>query len=239
MTPKNNVPRVRAIVSDLRWAAMLALVFAAALAASIPAHAQNREGRGFGGGAQMHLDNRFSHNQYYHDRGYSVPGVPRGAYEIHHGGGSYLYHGGEWYGRRGGVSVVIGAPIGAFVPVLPPYYSTVWWGGVPYYYADDAYYTWDAGESQYQVVDPPTGIESGGTTAAPQTDTVFIYPKNGQSEEQQATDRYECHRFAVRQSGYDPTVSGGGVQADEATNKRSDYMRAQAACLDARGYSVK
>lgn len=39
--------------------------------------------------------------------------------------------------------------------------------------------------------------------------------------------------------GYDPTVAGGGVSADVARNKRADYMRAQAACLDARGYSVK
>ena len=78
-------------------------------------------------------------------------GVPRGAYEIRHGGGSYFYHGGEWYRRRGGVSVVIGAPIGAFVPVLPPYYSTVWWGGVPYYYADDTYYTWDPDENEYDI----------------------------------------------------------------------------------------
>jgi hypothetical protein len=235
-----NTLSTRAIVRDAR-PIVIALMATAALAISFQAHAQNHDG-GHGFSAprnNMHFDNRFSHNQYYHDRGYSVRGVPRGAYEIHHGGDSYFYHGGEWYRRRGGVSIVIGAPIGAFVPVLPPYYSTVWWGGVPYYYADDTYYTWDADQNEYEVTDPPSGIDSGGTTTAPPTDTVFIYPKNGQSTEQQATDKYECHRFAVAQTGFDPTDSGGGVQASEAAGKRSDYMRAQAACLDARGYSVK
>jgi len=32
----------------------------------------------------------------------------------------------------------------------------------------------------------------------------FIYPSQGQSEEQQATDRAECHAWAVQQSGFDP-----------------------------------
>ena len=60
----------------------------------------------------MHLDNRFEHNQYYHDRGEVVPAVPRGAYTVRYRGGDYLYHGGEWYHRNGRVAVVIAAPIG-------------------------------------------------------------------------------------------------------------------------------
>lgn len=134
---------------------------------------------------------------------------------------------------------MIAAPIGAFVPVLPAFYSTVWWGGVPYYYADDTYYDWNAGAREYEVVQPPEGIENGGTTQTPPADSIFVYPKNGQSAEQQAQDRFECHRSAVTATGYDPTVGGGGVPGDVARAKRSDYMRAQAACLDARGYSVK
>jgi uncharacterized protein DUF6515 len=117
------------LISNKVW--VLAPLVAAALLGSAPSFAAGHsEGGGHGPGNGMHFDNRFSHNQYYHDRGYSVPGIPRGAYEIHHGGESYWYHGGEWYRHGGGVSIVIGAPIGAFVPVLPPFYSTVWWGGV-------------------------------------------------------------------------------------------------------------
>ena len=132
-----------------------------------------------------------------------------------------------------------GGDRGAYVPVLPPLYSTVWWSGVPYYYANDTYYAWVPQVSEYQVVMPPSGIESSGTTQAPVTDSIFIYPRNGQSAEQQSTDRYECHRSAVDATGYDPTQIGGGVAVAVASSKRADYLRAQAACLDARGYSVK
>ena len=225
-------------VAALKYVAP-ALIVAAALAVSSAAHAEYQDGRVYGGLAHMHFDSRFAHNQYYHAPGYAVRGIPRGAYTIRYGGNDFFYHGGEWYRRNGGFAVVIGAPIGAFVPVLPPFYSTVWWGGVPYYYADDTYYTWIPGENQYQVVSPPTGIENGGTTEAPQSNSIFVYPRNGQSTEQQAQDRYECHRSAVLATGYDPTASGGGVPVDAAAQRRADYMRAQAACLDARGYSVK
>ena len=33
---------------------------------------------------------------------------------------------------------------------------------------------------------------------------LFIYPRQGQSQEQQDRDRFECHSWAVRQSGFDP-----------------------------------
>ena len=218
---------------------VLGVLMVAALAASSQTNAQNAAGRVDRGVPHMHFDSRFSHDQYYHDRGYVVRGIPRGAYSIHHGGDVFFYHGGEWYRRNGRFAVVIGPPIGVFVPTLPPFYSTVWWGGVPYYYANDAYYSWNPGANQYEVVSPPAGIETGGTTAAPSADSIFVYPKSGQSTEQQAKDRYECHRSAVLATGYDPTVSGGGVSPDVAPSKRADYMRADAACLEARGYSVK
>ena len=34
---------------------------------------------------------------------------------------------------------------------------------------------------------------------------LYIYPNKGQSQEQQSRDRYECHLWAVQQTGYDPT----------------------------------
>jgi len=37
-------------------------------------------------------------------------------------------------------------------------------------------------------------------------DSLYIYPKNGQSDEQQKKDRYECHMWAVQQTGFDPTA---------------------------------
>ena len=44
-------------------------------------------------------------------------------------------------------------------------------------------------------------------TVAPLPDTrVYVYPTAGQSDEQLDRDRYECHQWAVRQSGFDPSV---------------------------------
>jgi len=43
--------------------------------------------------------------------------------------------------------------------------------------------------------------------AVPIPDTrVFVTPEAGQSEAQVDRDRYECHMWAVRQSGFDPSV---------------------------------
>jgi hypothetical protein len=125
------------------------------------------------------------------------------------------------------------------VGVLPPFYTTVWLGGVPYYYANEVYYRWDPAANGYAVVDPPPGADQ--PAAAPQvpSEDFFIYPKNGQTAEQQSADRYECHSWSKGQTGFDPTQSGGGVPASENAAKREEYRRAMTACLEARGYSVK
>src|ERR671914_599777 len=39
----------------------------------------------------------------------------------------------------------------------------------------------------------------------------FIYPSQGQSPEQQQRDRYECHNWAVQQTGFDPSMSQGAM----------------------------
>ena len=45
-------------------------------------------------------------------------------------------------------------------------------------------------------------------TVAPLPDTrVYVYPTAGQSDAQLDRDRYECHLWAVRQSGFDPSVA--------------------------------
>ena len=193
------------------------------------------------GGAHQHFDGRYSHNQYYYDRGHSVSRLPAGAQGEFHGrdGGRYFLHGGHWYHWDHGRWTVWGAPFGLFVPFLPFYFTTVWWDGLPYYYANDTYYLWSDDQRQYQVVAPPDGIESGGTPQAPTSSRLFVYPKNGQSAEQLDKDKYECHRWAASQSGFDPTVAGGGVSSDAIPEKRNGYFRSQAACLEDRGYTVK
>lgn len=218
------------------------LALLAALAASNGAFADEHGNKEFDRhrlAAHQHFDNRFAHDHVYFDRGYAVRQAPRGGYTVVHERDHFWYARGEWYRQSGPRWVVVGAPMGAFVPVLPPFYTTVWFSGLPYYYANDTYYTWVDAQHEYQVVPPPAETDSVGTTQPPPSDNVFVYPKNGQSSERQAQDRYECHHSAVEQTGYDPTQAGGGVLPEVAAARRSDYFRAQAACLDARGYSVR
>jgi hypothetical protein len=51
-------------------------------------------------------------------------------------------------------------------------------------------------------------------------------------------DRYECYRFAVAQSGFDPLAINGGATPAEVAGHDSEYSRAQAACLQGRGYGI-
>jgi hypothetical protein len=191
----------------------------------------------------QHYDARFSHNHAYLDRGYVVGALPRDRLVINHGHDRFFYSGGVWYAPRGAGFVVVGPPIGVFIPVLPPYYSTVWFGGVPYYYANDTYYTWNGPDNGYEVVDPPSGAVNAAPDAdappPPTTTQLFIYPRNGQSADQQSKDKYECHAWATNQSGFDPTVAGGNVSPDQFGAKSTDYYRAMGACLQGRGYSVE
>ena len=51
------------------------------------------------------------------------------------------------------------------------------------------------------------------TQAAPppapaQQAQVYVYPASGQDDRQLDRDRYECHRWAARQSGFDPSLPG-------------------------------
>ncbi len=74
--------------------------------------------------------------------------------------------------------------------------------------------------------DPPKGIRA------------TLSPRNNQSADQLAHDRYDCYRFAVAQTGFDP-VRSGSVASPTATQQRYEYDRAQSACFEARGYTVR
>ncbi len=72
-----------------------------------------------------------------------------------------------------------------------------------------------------------------------QDEKLFVYPRKGQSEEQQAKDRYQCHLWVVGQIGWDPTQPTGAVSEAQMNQKRADYKRAMGACLEAHDYTVK
>ncbi|MBV8467748.1 MAG: hypothetical protein JO218_17550 [Burkholderiales bacterium] len=157
-----------------------------------------------------------------------------------HGGGWHGWHGGGWHGGWHGY-----------------WYGGHWWGpwgwwdpivvaGVTYALIDGVWYR-DYGYG-YVEVEPPAGYEtyvapqvSGPAPAPPvASDSYFAYPRNGQSESQQAQDKYDCHKWAAGQSGFDPTLVQGGVAAgSDVAAKRSDYHRALTACLEGKGYTVR
>jgi hypothetical protein len=210
-----------------------------------PAPAQNyrrEQGRAVRGApAPQHnhfVDSRYKHNRSYPVHGQSFRSLPRDHRVIMHDRSRYYYSHGVWYRPYRGQYVVIAPPFGLFVPFLPLFYTTIWIHGTPYYYANDTYYTQT--ERGYMVVEPPEDDVS--QTPPPTDDStgskLFIYPRKGQSEEQQANDRYECHKWAVDQTNYDPT-NISEIPADQIMQKRSDYQRAMTACLDSRGYTAK
>jgi hypothetical protein len=167
-------------------------------------------------------------------------GYPGGYRSGYYGGYRGGYYGGYRGGYYGGYRGYYGYRgwYGGYYPwgwggVAPYYYSTYWYGGIPYYYAANTYFLWNPAVGQYRTVAPPAGAPNNPEEQAPSE--LIVYPKNGQSQNQQITDRYQCYRWAVSQLGYDPTSAGGGTVRRDLT----DYNRAQKACLDARGYSVK
>jgi hypothetical protein len=228
------------------------------------------------GSAHWQLDGRFHHDRYYPARGYVVAILPPGYIDVAFGGTRYSFHAGVWFRPHGSRWIVTAPPLGIIIPVLPIGYTTLWVRGLPYYYADDVYYT--RVPSGYQVVDAPPPEEvtlqdasanvvsttqpppvaappapgapvsnapvptyargaAVVTSSAPPTsaapDGLFVYPRNKQSETQTAFDRIECVKWAIGQTGFDPSQVSGDAAA------RSNFQRAASACLDARGYSVK
>jgi hypothetical protein len=184
-------------------------------------------------------DTRHKHNHYYPPAGYVEPKAPIVSRIVQYRNVNYHYHNGVWYRPHGTRFIVVLPPVGVIVPVLPPFYTTVWVGTVPYYYAGGVYYTWQPEHRSYVVAEAPPEAQVREALNGGVSDSIFIYPKQGQNEPQQAKDRYECHRWAVDQTGFDPTQSGGGVPEAQHAGKRTDYNRAMKACLEARGYSVQ
>lgn len=179
-------------------------------------------------------------NHGYAARGQVFRGLPREAVSIRYRGSPFYYRGGEWYRPSGSRFLVVAPPLGAIVPFLPGFYSTSWFGGVPYYFANDAYYLWRPEANGYVVTQPPADVQPALQAPPAVADTEpFIYPKSGQNESQQATDRYECHHWAATQSAFDPTKPGDNTAANQTDAGRTGYFRALTACLEGRGYSVK
>jgi len=75
-------------------------------------------------------------------------------------------------------------------------------------------------------------------SSAPRS-TFMVAPKNGQTPEEQARDHYACYQFAVSQTGFDPQRPPAGIQPAQSYAAQGAFQRAQAACYEGRGYSVR
>jgi hypothetical protein len=200
------------------------------------------------------LDVRHHHDHYYPARGYFVPTLPPGYVDLTFGGGHFFFRSGVWFRAEGPRFVVVRPPVGIRLGILPPSYSTIWLGGVPYYYANDIYYTAVPNSSEYVVVDPPPGYEtampqpapaqvpalSPPAPATPQAapavslpHSLFVYPREGQTQSEIVADRNECNEWATGQTGYDPARPGTG-----STQQVGDFQRAVRTCLEVKGYTV-
>jgi Family of unknown function (DUF6515) len=205
---------------------------------------------------KRYMDTRYHHDHYYPPAGFVFGALPRGYATIGYRGAHYYFAGGVWYRGYGpGRYVVVAPPVGIVVPVLPAFHTALWIGGLPYYYANNVYYV--QAPQGYVVAAPPPAnmvVEQPPASAVPPgyvekpaeppppnvaattSAQVFAYPQRQQSSAQQATDRSECQRWAVSQTGFDPSQPPpGGATATQT----DDFRRAIAACLEARGYSVK
>jgi hypothetical protein len=61
-------------------------------------------------------------------------------------------------------------------------------------------------------------------TACAQNNDMYIYPSKGQSQAQQDKDRYECHTWAVQQTGFDPSRQIANVQAANQPQPSRPYI---------------
>ena len=156
--------------------------------------------------------------------------LPNTHYRVDHGGKPYFYLGGHFYLDSGGLYVSVSAPIGAIVQALPGGFVTIGKGPGSYYYYDGVYYR--GAPNGYLIVEQPSEAPAV-LPVEEASGRIIVYPAAGQSEEQTGRDRYECHLWSSRETGFDPTISSSDA------NLQDDYQRAMSACLEARNYVVK
>ena len=161
---------------------------------------------------------------------------------VYGGGLSYRFWDGVWYRPSQRGYVVVRPPYGVVIADRPAFYSLVTIAGIAYFYANGVYYR-DHAAGGYEVVPPPVDGHHGAAlavTAAPAAaPRAYVYPARGQSAELQATDEYECHAWAVSQTGFDPIAAATGQTTSTDPAQRDNYQRARVACLEGRGYTVR
>ncbi|HSW06385.1 DUF6515 family protein [Aquabacterium sp.] len=194
---------------------------------------QRVQSGGHRGDGSRWWDGAHGHSHYYPTPGWAVRSLPSRSRVVFWSGVNYGYYDGVWYapGPRG--YAVVRPPYGIVVADLPAFRTLVTIGGLSYLYANGVYYR-ERPEGDYEVVPTPVDNAAGG----PSSDKLFVYPRQGQTAQQQASDEYDCHRWAASQTGFDPTAAAVGQPSGDVM-RRGDYQRARSACLEGRNYTVR
>ncbi len=185
---------------------------------------------------RRHKSPRAHHQTHYHHHrvGVRVNVLPPRHVTVHVSGQRYYYYGGVYYRPYGSTYVVVAAPVNAHVTVLPFGFVSFVIGPTRYYYINQTYYVYEPQHTRYVVVESPPGGEQAATEAVANTErALLIYPNLDQDQVTQDQDRYECHIWAMQESGFDPTQ-----MEPQPDGERAQYRRAITMCLEARDYSV-
>ena len=197
--------------------------------------------RGDGRGDGRWFDGAHGHAHYYPAHGWAVRTLPSQSRFVWWSGARYGFYDGIWYAPGASGYVVVRPPFGIVVSDLPAFRTLVMIGGIGYLYANGVYYR-ERGEGGYEVVPAPVAldVQPVASTIYSSSSKVYVYPRLNQSAQQQASDEYECHRWAVTQSGFDPTAAATSSNTViSQPGQRGDYQRARSACLEGRNYTVR
>lgn len=160
--------------------------------------------------------------------GLVIPLLPFGYSTIWWRGTPYYYADDVYYvGAPGGYRVVEAPPVDEVVVETQPPTSISGTGPAP----SSADTPSAAGDSATTPSPTPSYVKP--VPGAPAPDTLIVYPAKGQTATQTSFDRIECDRWAIGQTGYDPS------QPSTDPTRRPTFLRAAAACLEGRGYTVK
>lgn len=181
-------------------------------------------------------------------------GRPYGAGYAHPG-----HWGGGYWGGRFWPGAYYGPGFAWFLPTIPLYCATFWWNSIPYYYYNDAYYTWNPAADGYVATDPPpvaasapapqpdagpdsaaATVDGGEAAAEPIPPGAFAAPDGAGAPVNGGSD----HVFAYPTNGQNEAQQASDRTlcdqwAASQSSNPSDYRRAVIACFQGRGYSAQ
>jgi hypothetical protein len=246
-----------------RLVGLVAVTIGVATLASVASFAYAAPHQSHGGGLASHRGGSVSFSSRGHG-GYSGHSSYRG--HNYYGGYGWRGHGYRSYGWGGWGGFYSGLSLGLALPLVSNGYVSSWYGGSPYYYADDVYYVSNPRRG-YRVLSPSETVitenyvyespSPAPVVAAPPTSVAPTpsYMRETPSTVTKAPAAASAQLYAYPKNGQTATQStfdriecerwgsgqtgyAPGQSADDSPRK-GDYQRAVSACLEGRGYSVR